>query len=122
MKRTRVQVLLTALRRNMLACPDLRRLDPLLARHRLTDAETGQVVLSALKVELSQVCGSGGLWLSVLCACIKLSKKMCGALEPAARWKCVDFWSLVENVKAGPVNRGFQVVSVKKKLARMCGS
>eukprot|EP00903_Cladosiphon_okamuranus_P011861 g11142.t1 len=48
------QVLLTALRRNMLACPELRKLDPLLARHRLTDAETGQVVLSALKVELSQ--------------------------------------------------------------------
>lgn len=39
----------------MLACPELRRLDPLLARHRLTEAETGQVVLSALKVELSQV-------------------------------------------------------------------
>lgn len=38
----------------MLACPELRRLDPLLARHRLTEAETGQVVLSALKVELSQ--------------------------------------------------------------------
>lgn len=49
------QVLLTALRRSTLACPDLKRLDPLLARHRLTDAETGQVVLAALKVELSQV-------------------------------------------------------------------
>ena len=52
---TLAQVLLTALRRNMLACPELRRLDPLLARHRLTDGETGQVVLSALQVELSQV-------------------------------------------------------------------
>lgn len=47
---------MTALRRNMLACPELKRLDPLLARHRLTEAETGQVVLSALKVELSKVC------------------------------------------------------------------
>lgn len=50
----------------MLACPELRRLDPLLARHRLTDAETGQVVLSALKVELSQVCGVGGC----VCGCV----------------------------------------------------
>lgn len=47
---------MTALRRNMLACPDLKRLDSLLARHRLTEMETGQVVLSALKVELSKVC------------------------------------------------------------------
>lgn len=47
---------MTALRRNMLVCPELKRLDPLLARHRLTEAETGEVVLSSLKVELSKVC------------------------------------------------------------------
>lgn len=49
------QALMAALRRNMMACPELRRLDPLLSRHRLTEAETGQVVLSALKVELTKV-------------------------------------------------------------------
>ena len=46
---------MTALRRNMLACPELQRLDPLLARHRLTEAETGQVVLTSFKAELSKV-------------------------------------------------------------------
>ena len=49
---------MTALRRNMLACPELQRLDPLLASHRLTEAETGQVVLTSLKVELSKVGGA----------------------------------------------------------------
>lgn len=49
-------MLLTALRNSDLACPDLKRLDSLLARHRLTPIETGQVLLAALKVELSQVC------------------------------------------------------------------
>lgn len=63
---THPQALWTALRRNMLACPDLGQLDPLLARHRLTDLETGQVVLAALKVELSQVCSRAFffLWLN----------------------------------------------------------
>ena len=42
----------------MLACPELQRLDPLLASHRLTEAETGQVVLTSLKVELSKVGGA----------------------------------------------------------------
>lgn len=50
-----LKALMAALRRNALACPELIGLEPLLARHRLTEAETGQVVLSALKVELSKV-------------------------------------------------------------------
>ncbi|CAN0032033.1 unnamed protein product [Scytosiphon promiscuus] len=49
------QVLEAALQASMLACPELERLDPLLVAHSLTEAETGQVVLAALKVELSQM-------------------------------------------------------------------
>jgi len=48
------QALASALRRNYLSCPDLKKLDSVLSKHLMTKEECKRVLLAALQIELSK--------------------------------------------------------------------